>query len=148
MPWLAPISQAQLAPAEIPMARIWSHHPRPQKWMARTQASIRHVIDIVEEFIFWMYVGIVIPADLHAPFNVCDTVRPLVSFECVEWHPTDRVVHQYGYAQSPLWKYKPYQLRRIAILCGEYNTMTDAGFMTNGYNNGVTAATVVCEIGV
>ncbi|XP_052113485.1 uncharacterized protein LOC107474917 [Arachis duranensis] len=94
------------------------------------------------------YVDIIILADLYTHLNVCDTVGPLVSFECVEWLPADRVVCQYGYAQSPLWQYKPYQLTRTALLFGEYSTMTSTGFMTNGYNNGVTTATVICEIGV
>ncbi|KAL4371253.1 hypothetical protein AHAS_Ahas06G0147300 [Arachis hypogaea] len=62
--------------------------------------------------------------------------------------PADRVVRQYGYAQSPHWQHKPYQLTHIAILFGEFSTMTGTGFMMNGYNDGVTAATVVCEIGV
>ncbi|QHN76492.1 uncharacterized protein DS421_19g644330 [Arachis hypogaea] len=113
-----------------------------------TQASIRHAIDFMEEFVWRTYVGIIIPTDLYAHLDVYDTVGPLVSFQCVEWLPADRVVRQYGYAQSPLWKYRPYQLTRIAILFGEYNTMTSAGFMTNGYNNRVTTATVVCEIRV
>ncbi|RYR25424.1 hypothetical protein Ahy_B02g059151 [Arachis hypogaea] len=39
------------------------------------------------------YVGIIIAAELHAHLDVCDTVGPLVSFECVEWLPVDRVVH-------------------------------------------------------
>ncbi|KAL4299317.1 hypothetical protein AHAS_Ahas17G0088800 [Arachis hypogaea] len=36
----------------------------------------------------------------------------------------------------PLWQHNSYQLTCIAILSGEYSTMTGAGFMTNGYNNG------------
>ncbi|KAL4306839.1 hypothetical protein AHAS_Ahas16G0218400 [Arachis hypogaea] len=126
----------------------WSHHPRTQKWMSMTQASIRHVIDFLEDFIWRLYVGIIIPAKLHSHLAVCDMVGPLVSFERVGWLPADRVVRQYRYAQSPLWQHKPYQLTRIAILFREYRTMTGVRFMTNGYNNGVTAATVVCEIRV
>ncbi|QHO47011.1 uncharacterized protein DS421_6g192650 [Arachis hypogaea] len=76
-----------------------------------TQASIKHVIDFMEEFVWRPYVGIIIPTKLHAHLDVCDT--------------------------SPLWQHKPYQLTHIAIIFGEYSTMTGAEFMTNGYNNGL-----------
>ncbi|QHO02433.1 uncharacterized protein DS421_13g423760 [Arachis hypogaea] len=111
MRWLAPILRHQLAPAEIPME---SSSTAP-KMVRYDSASIRHAIDFMEER---SYVGIIIPADLHAHIDVCDT------------------------------QYKPYRLTRIAILFVEYSTMTGAGFKTNGYNNGITATTVVYEIEV
>ncbi|XP_025630542.1 serine/threonine-protein phosphatase 7 long form homolog [Arachis hypogaea] len=84
MPRLAPIPRHQLALAEILVARRWSHHPQARKWMARIQANIRHAINIMEEFVWRLYIGIIIPAELHAHLDVCDMVGPLVSFECVE----------------------------------------------------------------
>ncbi|XLU23022.1 hypothetical protein S245_059088, partial [Arachis hypogaea] len=68
--------------------------------MSRRAVSIRHDIDYMEEFAFRPYLGIIILAELQNHLDVCDTVGPLVSFECVEWHPVDRVGRQYGYAQS------------------------------------------------
>ncbi|KAL4337203.1 hypothetical protein AHAS_Ahas12G0086700 [Arachis hypogaea] len=49
MPRLASIPRHQLAPAEIPVARRWSHHPWARKWMAKTHANIRHAINIMED---------------------------------------------------------------------------------------------------
>ncbi|RYR73050.1 hypothetical protein Ahy_A02g007330 [Arachis hypogaea] len=142
MPWLAPIPRHRLVPAEIPVAL------RLLGTQLTLWRSIINNLMLLESFCSLSYVDIIILADLYTHLNVCDTVGPLVSFECVEWLPADRVVCQYGYAQSPLWQYKPYQLTRTALLFGEYSTMTSTGFMTNGYNNGVTTATVICEIGV
>ncbi|RYR26690.1 hypothetical protein Ahy_B02g060982 [Arachis hypogaea] len=76
----------------------WSHHPRTRAWMSRSATSIRHEIDYMNER---PYIDIIIPAELHEHLDVCDTVGPLLSFECIEWHPANRVGRQYGYAQSP-----------------------------------------------
>ncbi|KAL4394803.1 hypothetical protein AHAS_Ahas02G0188500 [Arachis hypogaea] len=72
---------------------------------------------------------------------------PLLSFECIEWHPANRVGRQYEYAQSLLCLHKPSQLISIATLFGEYSTMIGARYMTNGYNNGDVIA-VDCERGI
>ncbi|KAL4315599.1 hypothetical protein AHAS_Ahas15G0201200 [Arachis hypogaea] len=64
----------------------WSHHLRTRKWMAMTQESIRYAINFIEER---SYVGIIILAELHTHLDVYDTVRPLVSFKCIEWIPVD-----------------------------------------------------------
>ncbi|KAL4350452.1 hypothetical protein AHAS_Ahas10G0143400 [Arachis hypogaea] len=45
------------------------------------------------------YNGLFIPDELHRHLEVCDIIAPLLSFECVEWHPVDRVMRQFGYAQ-------------------------------------------------
>ncbi|RYR61277.1 hypothetical protein Ahy_A04g018423 [Arachis hypogaea] len=47
------------------------------------------------------YDGLIVPDELHPHLEVCDIVAPLLSFECVEWHPANRVMHQFGYLQSP-----------------------------------------------
>ncbi|RYR26465.1 hypothetical protein Ahy_B02g060705 [Arachis hypogaea] len=100
MSCLAPIPRHRLAPAEIPVAYGVIIHGS-KIWRDRTQASIRHAINFMEEFVWRPYVGIIIVADPYAHLDVYDTVGPLRSFECVERLPADRVVRQYGYAQSP-----------------------------------------------
>ncbi|KAL4276482.1 hypothetical protein AHAS_Ahas20G0211600 [Arachis hypogaea] len=92
MSFLVPIPRQQLASADIPVARRWSHHPRTRAWMSRSTASIRHDIDNMEDFVWWPYIGIIMPAELHQHLYLCDTVGPLLSFECVKWHPANLVI--------------------------------------------------------
>ncbi|QHO08033.1 uncharacterized protein DS421_14g468940 [Arachis hypogaea] len=115
MPFLAPIPRQRFAFADILVAR--------RTWMSRSAVSIRHDIDYIEEFVWQSYLSIIIPVKLHHYLDVCGTVGPLLSFECVEWHLVDRVVCQYG-------------------------AMIGAPYSTNGFSNGRTAATVSCEIGI
>ncbi|RYR39967.1 hypothetical protein Ahy_A09g045611 isoform A [Arachis hypogaea] len=42
-----------------------------------------------------------IPDVVAAQLFMCSTQSPLVSFECIEWHPTDRVRRQFGMQQLP-----------------------------------------------
>ncbi|KAL4294419.1 hypothetical protein AHAS_Ahas18G0226200 [Arachis hypogaea] len=75
VPFLAPIPRQRLAPADILVARRWSHPPRTREWMWRSAASVRHDIDYIEEFVWRPYLGIIIPAELHHHLDVCATVR-------------------------------------------------------------------------
>ncbi|QHO39110.1 uncharacterized protein DS421_4g126240 [Arachis hypogaea] len=113
MPFLAPILRQRFASADIPVTR-------------RSAASIRHDINYIEEFVWQPYLDIIISAKLHHYLDVCGTIGPLLSFECVEWHLVDRVVRQYG----------------------EYSAMIGAPYSTNGFNNGRTATIVGCKIGI
>ncbi|QHO50166.1 uncharacterized protein DS421_1g20310 [Arachis hypogaea] len=88
MPCLAPVPRQTLPPAEIPVARRWSHSERTTAWSLKT-------------FEWRPYDGLIVPDDLHPHLEVCDIVAPLLSFECVEWHPADRVMRQFGYVQPP-----------------------------------------------
>ncbi|RYR14704.1 hypothetical protein Ahy_B04g071371 [Arachis hypogaea] len=88
MSCLAPVPRQTLPPAEIPVARRWSHSERTTAWLSNT-------------FEWRLYHGLIVPDELHPHLEVCDIVAPLLSFECVEWHPADRVMRQFGYAQPP-----------------------------------------------
>ncbi|QHO16698.1 uncharacterized protein DS421_10g305790 [Arachis hypogaea] len=83
MPCIAPVPRNTLPPVEIPVAK--SHSVRTTAWSSNTVVTFRHHIDYMQE--------------LHGHLDVCDTVAPLLSFECIEWHPVDRVMRQFGYAQ-------------------------------------------------
>ncbi|QHO55690.1 Putative oligosaccharide biosynthesis protein [Arachis hypogaea] len=89
--------------------------------LSMTQVSIRHKIEFMEEFFWRPYVDIIIPA------NYTHTLMSVT-----------------------LWGHWCHStvLNGILRTQWEYSYMTGAGFMTNGYNNGVIAALVVCEIGV
>ncbi|QHO42205.1 uncharacterized protein DS421_5g152180 [Arachis hypogaea] len=89
MPCLAPVPRQTLPPAEIPVARRWSHSERTTAWSSKT-------------FEWRPYDRLVLPDELQPHLEVCDIVAPLLSFECVEWHPMDRVMCQFGYVQPPL----------------------------------------------
>ena len=62
------------------------------------------------QFEWRLYDGLIIPDELHGHFEVCDIVAPLLSFEGVEWHPVDRVMRQFRYAQTP-----PREAREIPV---------------------------------
>ncbi|XP_057740314.1 serine/threonine-protein phosphatase 7 long form homolog [Arachis stenosperma] len=49
MPCLAPVPRQTLPPAEIPVARRWSHSERTTAWLSKTVETFRHDIDYMEE---------------------------------------------------------------------------------------------------
>ncbi|QHN87002.1 uncharacterized protein DS421_16g551200 [Arachis hypogaea] len=103
MPFLAPIPRDQLGDVGIPLARRWSHWRRHTRNIQRSTAHFRRGLDDmgVDDFIWRPYMGVGI-LDVLAPHLVlCSTQSPLVSFECIEWHPTDRVRRQFGMQQLP-----------------------------------------------
>ncbi|KAL4286567.1 hypothetical protein AHAS_Ahas19G0099100 [Arachis hypogaea] len=62
---------------------------------------------------------VMVPDDLSLHLLVCSTKSLLLSFECIEWHPTDRVRRQFGLVQLPseeaFWIEHPYFLRTEII---------------------------------
>ncbi|RYR09793.1 hypothetical protein Ahy_B05g078202 [Arachis hypogaea] len=52
-------------------------------------------------FIWRPYMGVGVPDVLDVHMGICSTQSLLVSFECIEWHPTDRVRRQFGMQQLP-----------------------------------------------
>ncbi|RYR57943.1 hypothetical protein Ahy_A05g023612 isoform A [Arachis hypogaea] len=95
------------------------------------------------QFVWRPYLGIIIPPKLHRRLDVCDTVGLLLLFDCVEWHHVNRVIRQYGYAQSPIYQHRSSLLTSIVTLFGEYSTMIGAPYTTNGFSNGETVATLL-----
>ncbi|XP_072054411.1 serine/threonine-protein phosphatase 7 long form homolog [Arachis hypogaea] len=99
MPCISPVPRHILPPAEIPVAMRWSHAERSTAWLEKTVVTFRVDIDYMQEFEWRPYQGMNIPVELHRHLDVCDIVAPLLSFECIEWHPTDRVMRQFGFLQ-------------------------------------------------
>ncbi|RYQ93908.1 hypothetical protein Ahy_B09g100127 [Arachis hypogaea] len=79
----------------------WSRPYRSKAWLSKTVEVFRQEIDNMDEFVWRSYEGLIILDELHGHIEVCDIVAPLLSFECVEWHPANRVMRQFGYAQPP-----------------------------------------------
>ncbi|RYR74272.1 hypothetical protein Ahy_A02g008922 [Arachis hypogaea] len=104
MPLLAPIPRDQLGDDDIPLARRWIHWRRHTRYTRRPTTHFRRGLDDmgVDDFIWRPYMGVGVPDFLAAQMVMCFTQSPLVSFKCIEWHPTDRVRRQFGMQQLPL----------------------------------------------
>ncbi|XP_057733938.1 serine/threonine-protein phosphatase 7 long form homolog [Arachis stenosperma] len=58
---LAPVPRNTLPPAEIPVAKRWSHSARPTAWSSNTVVTFRHHIDYMQEFEWRPYAGLIVP---------------------------------------------------------------------------------------
>ncbi|QHO20187.1 uncharacterized protein DS421_11g335700 [Arachis hypogaea] len=98
MPFMAPIPRNQLLDIGVLLARWWSHWRRHTRYTRRSTAQFRRGLDDmgVNDFTWWPYIEVDVPVDLGLNLFMCSTKSPLVSFECIEWHPTDRVHRQFG----------------------------------------------------
>ncbi|QHO21227.1 Serine/threonine protein phosphatase 7 long form isogeny [Arachis hypogaea] len=103
MPFMAPIPRNELLDVGVPLARQWSHWRRHTRYTRRSTAQFRRGLDDmgVNDFTWRPYVGVDVRQDLGPNLFMCSTKSPLVSFECIEWHPTDRVRRQFGLQQLP-----------------------------------------------
>ncbi|QHN79306.1 uncharacterized protein DS421_19g668960 [Arachis hypogaea] len=103
MPFLAPIPRDQLGNIGVPLARRWSHWRRHTRYIRRPITHFRRGLDDmgINDFIWRPYMGVGIPDGLEPHMFICSTQSPLVSFECIEWHATDRVRRQFGMQQLP-----------------------------------------------
>ncbi|RYR79898.1 hypothetical protein Ahy_A01g004690 [Arachis hypogaea] len=101
LPFLAPIPGN---PRAFPIANRWHNWDRQNyAYRYKTLAQYRRLLDDLEE---GQAYGIgyiepdVIPLAIHHNSVVWSATVPLISFECIEWHATDRVRRQFGLTQG------------------------------------------------
>nr|XP_029148304.1 uncharacterized protein LOC114925204 [Arachis hypogaea] len=136
------------------LAHLWHNWERGnQHFRYLTLAHFRKALDDLQESEFvWVVYAVdcvdsdIIPADIYMHSVVWSATVPLVSFECIEWHATDRYRRQFGFVQGV-----PHQERNLnkahgEVLTGSKNlnwaTATSHSFWvmqwTNRYNHVLT----------
>ncbi|RYR15408.1 hypothetical protein Ahy_B04g072150 [Arachis hypogaea] len=105
LPFLAPIPSN---PRIFPIANRW-HNWERENWPYRLRKleHLRGNLDALQEGKFvWEPYAIgrtdpdVIPADIRQHSAIWSATVPLISFECIEWHASDRVRRQFGLTQG------------------------------------------------
>ncbi|KAL4314862.1 hypothetical protein AHAS_Ahas15G0127500 [Arachis hypogaea] len=81
---IVPVPRQYLLAADVPVALRWSHSAQSIVWLSKTTSTFRQEIDYMDEFVWRPYKGLIIPNELHGHLEVCDTVAPLLSFECAK----------------------------------------------------------------
>ncbi|XP_072081080.1 serine/threonine-protein phosphatase 7 long form homolog [Arachis hypogaea] len=102
--------------------RNWDRDERPYRY--HSLAHYRRVLDDLQEGQFvWEAYAVdrieagVIPADIHHHSVIWSATMPLISFECIEWHASDRLRRQFGLSQGV-----PHQVRDLGDAHGEVLT--------------------------
>ncbi|RYR40669.1 hypothetical protein Ahy_A09g046421 [Arachis hypogaea] len=83
----------------------WKRENRPYRY--RTLDHYRRDLDVLQEGHFvWEPYAIgrtdpdVIPPDIRQHSAIWSATVPLISFECIKWHASDRLRRQFGLAQG------------------------------------------------
>ncbi|RYQ93161.1 hypothetical protein Ahy_B09g099442 [Arachis hypogaea] len=102
--------------------RNWERGDRQYRYL--TLAHFRKAFDELQEGQFvWVAYAVdrvdpnIIPAKIYMQSVVWSATVPLVSFECIEWHATDRYRRQFGFVQGV-----PHQERNLDKAHGEVLT--------------------------
>ncbi|MED6120245.1 hypothetical protein PIB30_019228 [Stylosanthes scabra] len=104
MPFLAPV----LTAPSFPLSRRWVNWVLQDREHGRwTLHHYMQMLDnITDDSFLWTPYDQhrlgpnVVPEDIYTRADLWNAPSPLISFECVEWCPTDRVMRQFGWAQS------------------------------------------------
>ncbi|QHO40723.1 uncharacterized protein DS421_5g139590 [Arachis hypogaea] len=110
LPFLAPVPRE---PRSFPLANRWRNWERgDRRFRYMKLAHFRKAFDDLQEVD-----PDIIPADIYMHSVVWSATVPLVSFECIEWHATDRCRRQFGFVQGV-----PHQERNLDKAHGEVLT--------------------------
>ncbi|XP_057760822.1 protein MAIN-LIKE 1-like [Arachis stenosperma] len=105
MPYLSPLPRE---PHSFPLANRWRNWERgDRRYRYLNLAHFRKAFDDLQEGQFvWVAYAVdrvdpnIIPAEIYMQSVVWTATVPLVSFECIEWHATDRFRRQFGFVQG------------------------------------------------
>ncbi|RYR74158.1 hypothetical protein Ahy_A02g008787 [Arachis hypogaea] len=105
LPYLAPSTRE---PRSFPLANRWRNWERgDNRYRYLSLAHFRKALDEVQEGQFvWVAYGVdridpgIIPEDILMHAVVWSATVPLISFESIEWHATDRIRRQFGFVQG------------------------------------------------
>ncbi|XP_072078173.1 serine/threonine-protein phosphatase 7 long form homolog [Arachis hypogaea] len=118
LPFLAPIPGN---PRVFPIANRWRNWDRKNyAYRYNSLAHYRRLLDDLQEGQAYGIGNIdpdVIPLDIHHNSVIWSATVPFISFECIEWHASDRVRRQFGLTQGV-----PNQERDLGASHGEVLT--------------------------
>ncbi|RYR65625.1 hypothetical protein Ahy_A03g011552 isoform A [Arachis hypogaea] len=105
LPYLAPVLRE---PHSFLLANRWQNWERGDRVYTYLKlAHFRKALDELQEGQFlWVAYSVdrvdldIIPTDIYMHSVICSATVPLVSFECIEWHATDRFRRQFGFVQG------------------------------------------------
>ncbi|RYQ79591.1 hypothetical protein Ahy_Scaffold5g107816 [Arachis hypogaea] len=105
LPYLSPLPRE---PHSFPLANKWRNWERgDQRYRYLNLAHFRKAFDELQEGQFvWVAYAVdrvdpnIIPPEIYMQSVVWSATVPLVSFECIEWHATDRYRRQFGLVQG------------------------------------------------
>ncbi|QHO46802.1 uncharacterized protein DS421_6g190780 [Arachis hypogaea] len=119
LPFLSPIPGN---PRVFPLANRWRNWDRDERaYRYHSLAHYRRVLDDLQEGQFvWEAYAVerieagLIPANILHHSVIWSATVPLISFECIEWHASDRLRRQFGLSQGV-----PQQERNLGHAHGE-----------------------------
>ncbi|QHO22830.1 uncharacterized protein DS421_12g358460 [Arachis hypogaea] len=122
LPYLSPLPRE---PRSFPLANRWRNWERgDRRYRYLKLDHFRKAFDELQEGQFvWVAYAVdrvdpnIIPPEIYMQSVVWSTTVPLVSFECIEWHATDRFRRQFGLVQG-----QPNQERNLEKAHGEVLT--------------------------
>ncbi|RYQ80143.1 hypothetical protein Ahy_Scaffold1g106742 isoform C [Arachis hypogaea] len=105
LPYLSPLPRKS---RNFPLAKRWHNWERgDRRYRYLTLSHFRKAFDEIQEGQFvWAAYDVdrvdpnIIPAEIYMQSVVWSATVPLVSFECIEWHATDRIRRQFGFVQE------------------------------------------------
>ncbi|RYR79438.1 hypothetical protein Ahy_A01g004250 [Arachis hypogaea] len=105
LPYLSPLPRE---PRSFPLANRWRNWERgDRRYRYLTLSHFRKAFDQLQEGQFvWSTYSVdrvdlnIIPPEIYMQSVIWSATVPLVSFECIEWHATDRIRRQFSFVQG------------------------------------------------